>query len=235
MKGKKIIITGAKGTIGVIIREGLRGHQITSLDLPESDTRDYSRLLKAFPDHDVVIHLAWDTKTENWRSGKINPDNASITYNVYQAALEAKVPRVIMASSVHADEFLDWNKPELLTPSKTPFPTSPYGASKVFMEALGRYYAKKHGLEVICVRFGGVNPENTITKEMLIEDPSYGKVWFSHKDCANLIKACIEIKTLPEKFVIVYGISNNSQRIHDWTNPFKWRPQDNSEKILKRL
>lgn len=219
---KKIIITGAKGTIGTVLRKGLKKYLITALDLPEFDVRDYQKLLQIFPSHDVVIHLAWDVKIENDLSGKINPDNCLMTYNVYQAAFESKVKRVIMASSVHADEFLGRKRPGLLKPNKIPTPTNPYGANKVFMEALGRYYAKYKGLEVICIRFGWVNPQNSPNASL-----NYlNLTWLSHRDCLNLIKKCIETKKVPQKFCIVYGVSNNSKRIHDLKNPFGWLPKD---------
>ena len=224
---RKIIITGARGVIGRVLTKSLTEYQITPLDLPEKDITNYRRLLKIFPGHEAVIHLAWDTKTENWKSGKINPENILMAYNVYKATLRCKVPRVIMASSVHADGFVGWNKPELLTPDRTPFPTSPYGASKVFVEALGRYFAKKYKLEVICVRFGGVN-----TKDVVIsapEEKDYNKVWLSHRDCTALIKSCLEAETIPDNFVILYGVSNNKTRVHNTSNPLGWAPSDGAE------
>lgn len=62
---EKIIITGAKGVIGRVLTKSLAGYQITPLDLPEKDVTDYQELLKTFPGHKAIIHLAWDTKTEN--------------------------------------------------------------------------------------------------------------------------------------------------------------------------
>jgi len=224
---KKIAITGAKGVIGSILRRGLSDYKITPIDLPEIDVRDYEKLLEIFPGHDVVIHLAWDTKTENYKSGRINPDNILMTYNVYRAAIETKIPRVIMASSVHADNFYNWKKQELMSVDRVPVPDSPYGASKVFMEALGRYFASK-GLEVICIRFGGVNPEN----KPPLDDFYERKVWLSHKDCISLIKRCIEARKIPNNFLIIYGVSNNTNRIHNYSNPLGWVPEDNAEDIL---
>ena len=222
---KKVAITGSSGKIGQVLQTGLQGcSMVYPLDLPWCDAKDMHALEREFPGKDVVIHLAWNAKIENWRSGTIDPDNTLMTFNVFQAAVNTRVPRVIMASSVHADEFLTWKRQELLTTDKTPFPTSPYGASKIFMEALGRYYSKHHNLEVICIRFGGVNPQNEITQEMLAAEPILPKVWFSHQDCVALVRACIKAQTVPNNFTIVYGVSDNPERIHDLTNPFGWTP-----------
>jgi len=217
---KKIAITGAKGTVGTILQNGLKGlsdYEITPIDLPEKDVRRYEQLLGVLPGHDVVIHLAWNRETVNFKNNKFDPDDALMTINVYKAALETKVPRVIMASSVHADNFYKWRGPELLNSNKIPEPDSIYGATKVFMEAAGRYYASL-GLEVVCIRFGGINLEN--------KPPDDAYIWLSHKDCVSLFKVCIDAQNIPENFLIIYGVSNNKNRIHDYANPLGWVPKD---------
>ena len=221
---ERIAITGSKGTIGHVLTEGLKDtHEITSLDLPDVDVRDYKKLLNIFPGHNAVVHLAWNTKVDNFRSGEIDAQNVEMFHNVFKAALQTGVSRVVMASSVHADRFDNWQSTKKMSSDRTPIPDSPYGAQKVGMEAMGRYYAAK-GLQVICIRFGGVNPENQPAKE-----PSHERaVWFSHKDCVSLVQAILEAKNMPDNFVVMYGMSDNSGRIHDLSNPFGWKPKDSA-------
>lgn len=221
---EKIAITGSNGTIGNVLKEGLKDYQITSIDLPEDDVREYAKLLDVIPNHNAIIHLAWDTKTDNFKSEKINPENATMFYNVYKAATEAGVPRVIMASSVHADRFYGWKGPGHMSSERTPIPDSPYGAHKVFMEASGRYYATK-GLEVVCIRFGGVNPQN----KPPVDPPEERAAWFSHGDCVSLVRTILEAQTIPNNFLIVYGVSDNKNRLHDISNPLNWTPKDNAD------
>lgn len=222
---KRIAITGAKGTIGKVLVEGLTRYHITPLDLPEHDVRDFRVLLRLFHSQDAVIHLAWDPSgAVRFDSCDIAADNLLMTCNVYEAARIAEVPRVIVASSVHADKYLKWQGPGLLKPDNLPEPDSPYGATKVFMESLGRYYAEC-GVEVVCIRFGGVNVENAID----IPEEGYRKVWLSHRDCVGLMRACIEAGSVPDNYVVIYGVSNNSRRVHDYSNPFGWVPADNAE------
>ena len=95
------------------------------------------------------------------------------------------------------------------------------------MEALGRFYAKYHRLEVVCIRFGGVNKEDTPS----IQEEAYRKIWLSHRDCIELVKTCIEAARIPDNFQIISGISNNSQRVHDYSNPFGWVPKDDADKM----
>ena len=46
---EKIIITGANGTIGQILQKGFPDYQITSLDLPNGDVRNYETLASVAP------------------------------------------------------------------------------------------------------------------------------------------------------------------------------------------
>lgn len=197
---KKVGVTGASGTIGSLIFKYLSSeYDLISIKRPDVDARDYQSLLAAIRGCDAVIHLAWDTKTENFNTGRSNPDNILMAENAYRAALEARVKRVIMASSVHAGE------------------DSPYGASKLRIEEMGRECARR-GLEVICVRFGGVTERD-------YPDPtdSYDRsVYLSQKDFVNLIRACIEVERVENNFSLFYGVSNNKNKIHDNTNNIGW-------------
>ena len=223
---KRVLITGAKGRIGQILTKGLSGnYMLTSADLPEVDARDYGGLLKSFSGQDVVIHLAWKINTENFQHETTDVENHAMFENAYRAALDAQVPRIVMASSVHADDFTGQHG-ELLTPQRLPSPTSPYGAHKVFMESMGRYYSKK-GLEVVCVRFAATG--YGVDLNVLGVD---GKaLWFSDGACVGLIKKILEAKEIPNNFLIMYGISNNQTRVHDYQNPLGWIPQDDSGEI----
>lgn len=222
---KKVLITGSKGRIGKILTARLKkDYDLTLVDLPEIDIRNYKQLQKIVKDHDVIIHLAWDTKTENFLSKKADPNNKLMFENIYEAALKTGVPRVIMASSVRADDFQNYKGNKLLSPNHVPKPISPYGRSKVLVENLGRDFSKK-GLEVVCIRFGAVGYGRDKSKE--------GKmVWFSDRDCISLIKTILEAKNIPNNFFIVYGVSNNKTRIHDYSNPLGWKPKDDSSTIF---
>lgn len=222
MSAKKVLITGSKGVVGQVLMDGLP-HDKTDFDLPEHNVENYSQLLEKARGHQIIVHLAWDAEHETWLSEQLDPDNIAQNFNVYQAAQEAGVRRVIIASSVHADKFAgrDPSQP-LLQPYSLPIPDSPYGASKCMMEALGRYYSDAKGLEVICIRFGGIN-----RADQPPESPySERQVWFSHRDAVSLVTKCIEAPLVPDNYAIVYGVSDNKDRLHDLNNPFDWQPVD---------
>ena len=139
--GMKVVVTGANGTIGKVVVPGISketGIEVIATDLP-TDLSEYQNVEHLVLGVDAVVHLAWETKTDNYLSENINPLNNLMAFNVYKAAIESGVRRVIMASSVHADSF-SLSDNELIA-DRVPTPDSPYGASKVFVEALGRYYA----------------------------------------------------------------------------------------------
>ncbi len=235
---KQVLVTGGCGTIGNIIFEALSNvFSLTFLDIKWPHlynqmvsyidvAHNYEFLKSAMKGKDVVIHLAWDNR-ENWKSHVIVPENKLMAENVYMVAIETGV-RVIMASSIHADNFLDWRGfgSRLMSPYKTPEPKSFYGVTKTYIETLGRCCAKRD-LEVVCIRFGGVSFDDKFRKE-----DNYQKIWLSKRDCADLIRSCIDAKYIPHRFCLLYGVSNNADRIHDWSNPLGWTPVDDSSKIL---
>lgn len=217
----KILLTGSGGTIGTILSNGLK-QQITGYDLPDQDVGDYRQLVNAAKGHDTIIHLAWDKTCDDWLTEDMDPKNVKNSHVVFEAAVHAGVTRVIMASSVHADKFAGRNIEGMLRPYNLPIPDSPYGASKCMMEAMGRYYADSKDLEVICIRFGGLNKADTAPDHPYSER----QVWLSQRDAVGLIDACIAADQVPGNFAIVNAVSNNKDRLHDFTNPFGWVPKD---------
>jgi uronate dehydrogenase len=130
-----------------------------------------------------------------------------------------------MASSIHADNFYDWIGPGLMLTNQKPNPPSLYGEDKVSMEELGKDFAAK-GIEVVCVRFGGINPANKPPRADLSRDMA---TWLSKKDCVALIRSILKAPKVLNNFAIVYGISDNAGRIHDISNPFGWSPKGHAE------
>ncbi|MCD4759399.1 NAD(P)-dependent oxidoreductase [archaeon] len=223
----KVALTGSKGRIGTILTQGLEHHELTTADLPETDIRDYQTTLDLLQGQDAVIHLAWNQNPGNWMSERTNPENSLMFENIYQAALEQKVRRVIMASSVHVERYLEWDKGHQITVNQIPEPGNPYGAQKILMENLGGIYAKKR-LEVICIRFGGVCPSDSMPWEDL---PIVG---LTYPDCIDLVETCLTEDMPPETNIeILYGISNNRNGIHDLSNYFNWIPKQDAADFYK--
>ena len=106
---KKILITGGSGLVGKIISNYLsKKYKIRILDQKNGsnetiigDISNLESIKKAFKEIDTVIHLAGDRRVHgNWDS--ILNNNIVGIYNIYEAAKENNIKRIIFASSQHA-------------------------------------------------------------------------------------------------------------------------------------
>ena len=226
---KRIIITGSRGSLGKILQKELQdvfdlvcidkkpdSEEIIALDI----ANDYEKFRNILKGNDVIIHLAWDT-LEDFPSENIVQQNKVMAENVYRAAVENNISRVIVASSVHVNDYSKVPTGTYLSSKSECWPDAPYGATKIYIEHLGRYYSRKHGLEVICIRLGGVNKRNEIRFN---EDPLYDKVLLYKEDFVQLIRMCIEVKKVPDNFAVFYAVSNVKGRVHVLDNFLGWKP-----------
>ena len=97
-----------------------------------------------------------------------------------------------------------------------PRPTEPYSVSKVYGESLCRTYFDSHDISTVCLRIGYVNKEDHCTV------PFVNSMWFSHRDCANLIELALNATQEPV-FEICYGVSDNQ---------YRWVDIDHSREVL---
>jgi nucleoside-diphosphate-sugar epimerase len=217
----RILLTGSKGTIGTVLLNGLPGIEFVPFDLPEHDARNLADLTKAAQGCHGIIHLAWNMWDENFRNKGFSVDNGIMFSNVYEACVAAKVPKILLASSIHANRpaFLP-NHP--ITSEEMGIPDSPYGANKLLMEKLGASYAEKHGIDVTCVRFGGVNTENVRPTS----DPFEEAVWLSHEDLLALIEKWIKSQVYICRHVVMHATSYHESVVYDLDNPFRWEPKN---------
>ncbi|HEX4115334.1 MAG TPA: NAD(P)-dependent oxidoreductase [Solirubrobacteraceae bacterium] len=220
-----ILITGCKGIIGSVLQRGLGGkYQIRGVDLPE-DISHYEVLWAQMAGVDTVIHLArkFSPADPVERRMRIHPENVQIDVNVFTAVVRAEVKRLIMASSVHADNHRD---PAAVEPLRIPgsyCPATPYGVYKLIEEEVGKTLSKQFDFEFIGVRFGGVTRDNSVKR-----GAGQTATWLSHDDLMGAVDACLMAESIPGRATVFYAVSENADRIHDTTNPFGWRPKDNS-------
>lgn len=209
----RVLITGAGGRMAAAIRPRLREIFDEAVLLARSPIRDTqpgesvvigdlsdpADVKGAAQGVDVVVHLGG--RADEAPFDQIMTANIAGTYNVFEASRLAGARRVIYASSHHVTGF--HTADSTVTESSPVRPDTLYGVSKVFGESLGRLYADKWGLEVVCLRIGVCRerPENA---DQL-------RTWLSLPDSVALVESAISAD-LPEKYSIVYGLSNNSRR-----------------------
>ena len=252
MGARRVLVTGAEGTIGTAVREHLaERYELVSLtltpqDFPShvADIADLDGIRPAFESVDAVVHLAASAAIETpWED--VLHNNIVGTYNVFEASRQAGVSRVVFASSNHAVGMYELDgAPDLYDPDDERRydhtaeirPDSLYGVSKAYGEALGRLYMERHGLRVFCLRIGAVRPHDDPTQPTvnpLIDLDSEGRrnrlraVWLSRRDCAELIGRCLDVDDV--SWAIVYGVSQNARRFWDLTHArdlLGWEPRD---------
>lgn len=218
----RILITGAAGLIGGIIRQRLAGeHALSALDLRPiggqpstvADYTDLAAIASAFERQDAIVHLAADPDPgEPWHStlGR----NVVGTHNVFEAASRAGVRRVVFASSISVMAgYLDdppWRQITegrferlepgypLITERMPVRPVGYYGASKLAGESIGRFYFDAYGLSSIHLRIGWVMPD---------DDPTFSPyalaTWLSHRDVAQIVERAL---AAPDS--LGYGVFN---------------------------
>jgi len=115
-----------------------------------------------------------------------------------------------------------WN---LLDENHPTRPKSLYGACKIFCEALGHFYSDRYDMSVICIRLGGVLPQNVPTLRR--QYPGY----LSHSDCIQMVDLCLGA---PEsiKFDVFHASSENQHRWRDTSHAKKilgWKPTGSAD------
>lgn len=171
----RYLVTGGAGFIGTNIVEELirRGESVRVMDnfstgkrenlsefkgLPElfeGDVRSYHVVREAVEGMDVVLHQAALPSVPRSIRDPLTTNEVNVvgTLNVLQAARDARVKRVVFASSssVYGDN------PELpKLETHMPSPLSPYAVSKLAGEQYCLSFSKIYKMETVCLRYFNV-------------------------------------------------------------------------------
>jgi uronate dehydrogenase len=221
-----LVITGCAGRVAAMIAPHLRPRfRVTGIDLERpgrdvvdefvhGDVRDIDGVATVLTGADSVLHLAAQPAEADFRD-RLLPRNLDGTWAVFEAAVRAGVRRFVFASTLQTIQGYD--RGERVPPNAAPRPTSVYGATKLFGEALGRYHADRSGLGVACLRLGAVRTSDAADAR---ENSS---IWLGAHDLARLVGAAVE-SGVP--FAIVTAVSPPATERFDTANPFGWSPSE---------
>ncbi|MBI3208861.1 MAG: SDR family oxidoreductase [Candidatus Solibacter usitatus] len=173
---KKIVVTGGAGFIGsnlvrslleqregkVIVIDNLFSGKEENLaevrneiGFERMDVRDLNAILPVIDGADTVYHLAAIPSVPRSIEDPVPSHDTNLNgcFNVFHAAVQGKVRRLIYAASSSA-----YGDTEVLPKVETmiPRPKSPYAAQKVMGEYYARCFYECYGLEAVALRFFNV-------------------------------------------------------------------------------
>jgi hypothetical protein len=227
-----ILITGAAGQIGTMLRQRLAvpGRTLRLLDTTpvtagpgeeavRASITGLSEMTAACQGADAVIHLAGIPTEAPWE--QILAVNIDGTRTVFEAARRAGSGRVIYASSNHSVGFTPRSAfpvPDYAFPA----PDTYYGVSKAAGEAIAALYHHRHGLDTICVRILTCAPRPPTVRSL--------STWLSPDDAGRLFEACLSAPS--PGFRVIYGVSANARGgwvSLDEARALGYEPRDDAE------
>ena len=234
---KKIVLTGAAGRLGGYLRKPLAAKckTLVSTDIApltdplikgesfvQADLADYAKMAEIIKGADMVVHFGGHPDEKPFED--ILHANIIGCYNIWQAAHEAGVRRIVYASSIHAVGLHPKTTAiNIHTPHR---PDSYYGLAKCFAEDMAKLYWDKKGLEAVCLRI--LSCANVTNSRALGS-------WLSYDDLIHLVERAVDTPTTG--FAVIYGVSNNDRSPVDNTGAsfLGYRPRDNAEQFAEDI
>lgn len=232
---RRILLTGAAGSIGSLLRQSLarpgevmRLSDVTSIkagtgeEVMIGDLTDPDFANELCRDVDAIVHMAGQRKETSWDK-LIGPNLIAVT-NLWEAARINGVERVVFGSSNHALGMYPTGT--VLDDDNLPRPDSRYGATKVFAEALGSLYADKYGIRSLLLRIGTYEARPTSLRSLA--------TWISPRDLTALIRLGLDADYHCET---VFGVSRNDRAWCDNARAYAlgYAPQDNAEDYVGEI
>ena len=242
MAKPKVLITGASGLIGGLTIAGLSDkyefsglcrRPVPGISCLQADINDAEAIKPAFKGMDMVLHLAAYVKDINEWEGTMTTTVMG-TLNVFRAAQEAGIKRVVFMSSGSTMCGYEWddtlpygklaageydkagNEWPMLDYRDLPRPDSPYAVGKLFGEACARWFSDHYGMSVPCIRLGAVLDGDK--PKLLRHFPGY----LSQTDAVQIIDKC-----LSAPMTVKYGLFNAISE-----NRYRWRRTDLAKEVL---
>ena len=230
--GASVLITGAAGNLGARLRRHWEGKY--PLILVDRDPRGDAAMEEAdlsvwdatwpklLAGVHTVVHLAADPVAYRSWEELIAP-NLDALVNVFLAAAQGKVKRIIYASSNHV--MGGYAEDDSVTSITTELPPRPgtryiadgqprnsaaYGAAKLFGERLGKSLSAAYDLSVIAVRIGWVYRGENRPEDLPAERGQwFRRMWLSSGDFCRLMDCCL-VADENIRFAVVNGMSRNA-------------------------
>jgi len=159
----------------------------------QADLASFDDMKQATAGMDAVVHLGAASWEYDYESVMV-PANLIGVRQVYQAALENGVQRVLFASTFHTIGLHFRHTTEPLSESVEIRPDTVYASTKVYGEGLGRWYAEVHGLSVVVLRIGYYQNAKRVADGLT---PNKARLILSPRDFAQMVRLTLEHPDLP--------------------------------------
>lgn len=228
----RILLTGAAGGLGQILREALHTHAaiVRSSDIsPMAPSRgphdevincnlaDKAAVAALAQEVDAIVHLGGISVERPFE--EILEANIRGTLHIYEAARQHGIQRIVFASSNHVTGFYPQDV-QLDTHSQRR-PDGYYALSKAYGEDLATFYFHRYGIETVSLRIGSSFPAPRNLRML--------STWLSYADLQHLVARALLASEVGHS--VVYGVSGN--RDLWWSNRHAehlgFAPQDSSE------
>lgn len=167
----RVVVTGSSGRAGRAVVKDLleHGYDVTGvdrlkpaheLDAPtlQADLTDLGQTLEVLLRADAVVHLANIPAPGIFAPGRTFAENMLMNYNVFSAAADLGLQRVVWASS-ETTLGLPFDTPPRYAPvdeAHYPVPESSYALSKVASETIAEQFARWRGMPFVGLRFSNI-------------------------------------------------------------------------------
>ena len=236
-KYARLLLTGAAGGLGKVLRQGLlpfanvlrvsdrfdlgtpkAGEETVVCDL--SDKVAVHQLVKGV---NAVVHFGGISLED--RFDAILQSNIVGVFNLYEAVRKNGVKRVVFASSNHVTGY--YKQSERIDIDAPMRPDGLYGVSKCFGENLSRFYFDRYGIETVCLRIGSSFP--------VVRDRRMLATFLSYDDLIELVRCSLFAKRAGH--TVIFGASDNSA---NWWDNSKaahlgFKPKDAADHQRERV
>lgn len=179
----RVLVTGGIGSVGKAVLERLLQHgwdvrvidrkpefEMEGIDYQVGDITKYDDVRAQMRGCEAVVHLAAIPNPMFVPAPELFHINVTGTYNVYEAAADEGIRRIVQASSINAfgcfwgnrDIYPDYFPLDEEHPTGT---TDVYSFSKEVVEDIGDYYWRRKGISGVSLRFPGVWSRTRISSE----------------------------------------------------------------------
>ena len=201
----RVCVTGASGKAGRVVTDHLRshGHEVVTTDLVVraareptvvADLTDYGQTIDVLAGTEAVVHLANIPGPDRATPATTFNVNVTMNFNVFYAAAQLGLRRVVWASS-ETTLGLPFDVPPRYAPvdeEHYPLPTTTYALSKVVSESIAEHVAAWSGIPFVALRFSNIlGPEDYERFPSYWDDPQLRKwnLW-SYVDVRDVAAAC---------------------------------------------